>query len=366
MASITKAGERWRARYRDNEGKQHERRFAKKMDAQRWLDEQTAALVMGAHVSPRRARTSVGEWCDVWLAAYASKRKTSVNNASSHISRIKKTFGTMQLGQVRPSQVKTWIAQLQAEGLSDSYINALHGRLMQVYIDAIADGYVAKSPCSRRTSPAAGRQRPYVATTEQVWAIYDAFPEDLRLAVLLAAFAGLRNGEACGLRPGDVDFMRDVINPAVQYPSADLKTDMSYTPVPIAHMLTLNVSAHVAEMAEKWGAGENLPWVLCNEDGLQLAPIDIQIVMRDVRAKVPGLPPGFRYHDLRHYYASLLIESGANIKVVQARLRHASATTTLNTYGHLWPDSDDATRNAVSAILRERVTEPREEGAGEA
>lgn len=51
-----------------------------------------------------------------------------------------------------------------------------------------------------------------------------------------------------------------------------------------------------------------------------------------------GLPDGFRFHDLRHYFASLLIASGADVKTVQARLRHASAKTTLGTYGHLWPD----------------------------
>jgi integrase len=40
--------------------------------------------------------------------------------------------------------------------------------------------------------------------------------------------------------------------------------------------------------------------------------------------------------NLRHYLASLLIASGADIKTVQARMRHASARTTLNTYGRLW------------------------------
>jgi integrase len=71
------------------------------------------------------------------------------------------------------------------------------------------------------------------------------------------------------------------------------------------------------------------------------------------RQKVPGLPTDFRYHDLRHYFASLLIASGADVKVVQARLRHASAMTTLDTYGHLWPDTEDATRSAVAAVWRE-------------
>ena len=47
--------------------------------------------------------------------------------------------------------------------------------------------------------------------------------------------------------------------------------------------------------------------------------------MRTARAKVAGLPDGFRYHDLRHYLASLLIAEGSDVKTVQARLRHASA-----------------------------------------
>lgn len=43
------------------------------------------------------------------------------------------------------------------------------------------------------------------------------------------------------------------------------------------------------------------------------------------------------------------------MKVVQSRLRHASATTTLNAYAHLWPDSDDATRSAMEAVLVARA-----------
>jgi integrase len=47
--------------------------------------------------------------------------------------------------------------------------------------------------------------------------------------------------------------------------------------------------------------------------------------------------------------------SGADVKTVQARLRHASAKTTLDTYGHLWPDRDESTRAAVNAILTDRA-----------
>ena len=77
--------------------------------------------------------------------------------------------------------------------------------------------------------------------------------------------------------------------------------------------------------------------------------------MRTARGKVDGLPKEFRFHDLRHYFASLLIASGADVKVVQKRMPHASAMTTLNTYGHMWPDADESTRTAVGVVLAARA-----------
>jgi integrase len=69
-----------------------------------------------------------------------------------------------------------------------------------------------------------------------------------------------------------------------------------------------------------------------------------------------------RYHDLRHYFASLLIASGADVKTMQARLRHASAKTTLDTYGHLWPDRDESTRAAVERVFQDHADYVRTEG----
>ena len=85
--------------------------------------------------------------------------------------------------------------------------------------------------------------------------------------------------------------------------------------------------------------------------------------MRKARSEVKGLPTGFRYHDLRHYFASLLIAFGGDVKTVQARLRHASAKTTLDTYGHIWPDRDESTRAAVDAVLAAYLTEQRRNSA---
>lgn len=348
MASIKKRPDgKYRARYRDEAGKEHASHFARKVDAQRWLDEQTAKLVGGTHVTPRQARTTVADWCDTWLEGYRGNRASTVRAAGIHIARIKQAFGAMQLGAVRPSHVRTWCAQLSTEGLADSYVYALHSRLSQIYADAVHDGLVAKSPCSRRTSPPAGKQRAYVATTAQVWALHDAMPLHLRPAVLLGAFAGLRVAETCGLRVTDVDFMRGIVSPSVQYPAEPLKTETSRTPIPIPQSLALELSAHVARTGAET--------LLVNEYGRQLSTRSLEEAFQKARAKVPGLPANFRYHDLRHYFASLLIAGGADVKVVQARVRHASAKTTLDTYGHLWPDSDESTRAVVEGVFADRA-----------
>ncbi|MFS2281379.1 SOS response-associated peptidase family protein [Microbacterium sp. OR21] len=70
-------------------------------------------------------------------------------------------------------------------------------------------------------------------------------------------------------------------------------------------------------------------------------------------AKTAGLTTetGTGMHALRHYYASLLIRYGESVKTVQSRLGHKSATETLDTYGHMWADSDDRTRDAIDSVL---------------
>jgi len=71
-----------------------------------------------------------------------------------------------------------------------------------------------------------------------------------------------------------------------------------------------------------------------------------------------GLPEWPTPHDLRHFYASTLIRSGASVKVVQARLGHSSAKTTLDVYGHLFPDEEDRTRRAIEDAFAERPESP--------
>src|SRR3712207_4001514 len=248
---------------------------------------------------------------------------------------------------VQTCALPIWTVKLKAAGLADSYVYALHSQLSQVMSDAVHDGLLARNPCSRRTSPGAGGQRPYVATTEQVWALHDAAADHLRPAVLLGAFVGLRTAEVVGLRVWDVDFMRGVVRPVQQGDGEPLKRETSRTPLPIPQELSVQLSAAVA----RWGGDH----VVTDGAGRQTSTWAIERAIRSARPKVPGLPEAFRFHDLRHYLASLLIGSGLDVKVVQHRLRHGSAKTTLDTYGHLWPDSDESARAAVGAVLAARA-----------
>lgn len=238
---------------------------------------------------------------------------------------------------------RSWTADLKASGRATSYIYALHARLSQILNDAVHDGVIARNPCSRRTSPRTGSQRPYVATTEQVWALHDAVPHGIQPAILLGAFAGLRLAEAAALRPDDIDFMRGVVAPVIQWPAQPLKSETSRTPIPIPQELALLLSAAVAR-----GRGDA---IVTDDLGRPAGPWAMQRALRSARPSVRDLPPEFRFQDLRHYFASLLIADGLDVKVVQARLRHASAKTTLDVYGHLWPDKDDASRAAVAAAI---------------
>lgn len=353
----SKTAKRWLAVWIDSDGNEATKAFVKKVDAESYGSSQETDVSRGVYIAPKDARMTVAEWCDTWLKGYGTRRRSTVRQAGVHIAKIKAEFGDTPLSAVRPSHVRSWTARLRREGkrtksgeweaLSESYVYALHRRLSQIFSDAVHDGLIGKSPCSRRTSPGAGRQRPYVATTEQVWALYDAMPQKIRASVLLGAFVGLRVAEACGLRTDDVDFMRGIVRPAVQYPAQPLKSETSRTAVPIPNSLALMLAAEVARHD-----GET---VLVAADGGQLTPWTLERAIRRARAKVPGLPEGFRFHDLRHYLASLLIATGADVKVVQARLRHASAKTTLDTYGHLWPDRDQSTRAAIDAVITARA-----------
>lgn len=114
-------------------------------------------------------------------------------------------------------------------------------------------------------------------------------PGHLQPAVLLGAFVGLRVAEACGLRSDDVDFMRGIVTPAVQYPVDGLMADTSRKPVPIPRELATLLAAGTVSGT----------WSLRTPVGGQVGPWQIERTVRGARTVV-GLPDRFRYNDPGH------------------------------------------------------------------
>jgi integrase len=136
-----------------------------------------------------------------------------------------------------------------------------------------------------------------------------------------------------------------MISPTVQRVDEPLKSETSRRSIPIPRDM-----AHLLAEAVRLGNGTH---VVSDQWGDPAGPWTIERAVRAARTKV-GLSGEFRFHDLRHYFASLLIASELDVKVVQARPgthrpRPPSTPTAI------WPTRDDTSRVAVAAVYRERT-----------
>ena len=216
-------------------------------------------------------------------------------------SQTTRGLGDRRLLDLRPSEIKDWASEMIAEGLKPSTVYSNYRRLAQMLGDAANDGLIPRSPCSRRTSPRQPTQRPFVPTTEEVFALLDAMPDHLQPAVLLGAFAGLRISEAVALTSQDVDFIRGVVTPARRGPARQhgdqpLKSPASSAPIPIPHDLALELSA-----ALERGGGTHL---VTDAAGRPATPWAVRRAITAAKAADSVIPAELRFHDLRHYYAA--------------------------------------------------------------
>lgn len=114
MVSIAKRGPSgpWRARYRDPDGKQHARHFARKADAQSWLDQVTTAVVTGTYADPKFGRALVREYAKGWEAAQVGREATLSLIDNSLRLHILPALGSCRMASVRPSDIQSLIRNL--------------------------------------------------------------------------------------------------------------------------------------------------------------------------------------------------------------------------------------------------------------
>jgi integrase len=361
VSSIAKRpGGRWRARYRDSAGKEHARHFDRKIDAQRWLDEVTAAVLTGQYVDPRAGRVTFSAYAREWQARQVHRRNTQLAVSSALRMHLLPAFGHRPLSSIRKGDVQALVQQLSTT-MTPSSVATVYQYMRSIMAAAVEDRLIATSPCVRIQLPKRESRHVQPLATETVRALTLEMPERSQAMVTLMAGTGLRPGEAAGLTVDRIDFLRRTVRVDRQLlqtrpPSfGPPKTKASYRTVPLPQVVTDALAAHLA----RFPAGE-YGLVFCQRDGRALNRDKVVIDFRAAVAKV-GAPQGTHLHELRHYYASLLIRHGASVKVVQARLGHASAKETLDTYAHLWPDSEDMTRAAVDDVLGVRADSVRTE-----
>jgi integrase len=357
MASIEKRPNgKWRARFRDASRREHARHFARKVDAQRWLDEQTAALVTGQFVDPRAGRVTFRDYAEQWRARkqrMGKHRPSTASRVRQMLSRYAyPVIGERPISTVQPLDVLEVMAR-SSESLSPSTLAVLHAVLASVFRSAVKERIIPSSPCQDTAAelPEPPQRHIEPLSAEQVSDLADGMPTSLRAAVLVAAGTGLRPGELFGLTVNRVDFLRRRLTVDQQLQTPDergtvptlvpVKTAESVRTIPLPRYVADELAAHLARFPVN---ADGL--VFHRDDGAPYRRGQITTVMQRAR-KAAGLPASITWHDLRHHTASVLIANGESVKVVQRWLGHKSAAITLDVYSHLFDGSMESAADAL-------------------
>lgn len=350
---------KWRARVRISPTKEIARHFGRKVDAERWERNQKADLDRGQWVDPKLARRLFGDYVKEWQRHQVHHRATTTTALASKMKvHVLPTFEDRPLGAITRSEVQAWVASLSAE-LAPAMVERVYRLLAQVLRAAVDDGQIVSSPCRGIRLPERVSEEVVPPTVEQVAAVAAAMPTEWQACVWLSASSGMRRGEVLGLTVDRVDFLGRAVKVDRQLQGGELvtpKTKASTRVIPLATTTVELLSAHVAATGHRDGL------LFRGRNG---EPVLGQRFNEAWRAATTKAGVALRFHDLRHFYASLLVASGASVKVVQARLGHQRATETLDVYGHLWPDEEDSTRAAVEAVLAPIADYSRTRAAGE-
>ena len=343
-----------------------------------------ADQLRGVYIDSRRGAVLLRDYGErKFLPSLVHLRPNSASTYASHLrTHVWPLLGDRRIGSLEKSDVKAFVAAKSAQ-LAPSTVETVFAVLRAMMAAAVDDRVIAVNPCSRVPLPEITPRVLVPMEPAQVLALAEALPGRYRVGVALAAGAGLRFGEATGITVPRVEHLRrrvQVLEQAQNGALAPLKTRASRRTVPVGDWVLEEAAAHL----QRFGAGAGQV-VMSNAAGRMIRRSAFGDTWRTaVRvARTCGKPPatsgerheecrdkcaepahmvptGTRFHDLRHFYASALIAANLNPKVIQARLGHATMAETMDTYGHLFPDSEELGRGAVDdALARARAEQER-------
>ena len=346
-------------------GVSESRHFARKVDAAAWLDEVTSTLHTGTYVNPRAGRVTFQEFYDNWAPRQLWVPSTRAN-ADLAVGSV--GFGDLPMKAIRRSHIETWVKSMSAKW-APTTIKTRFVIVRSVFRAAVADRVIAADPTvgvalPRRRKVEAAMRIPTVEQVGRLLAHADSnrvsTRHGFRAYVALCAFAGLRKGEAAGVQVGDIDFALRRLTVSRQL-QRDGSTFVARLPK-YGSERVVHLPDELVEMLRSARRASSCPRSRRRTPGSSRSATGRCTTTTSTggggrRVTSAGLPH-VRLHDLRHFYASGLIAAGCDVVTVQRALGHSSATTTLNTYSHLWPTAEDRTRAAASSLMRDALEPP--------
>ena len=329
-----------------------------------------AALDTGTYIAP--CKMTVGEWMDAWSKQYLGGVKESTVAAYNATIRthIKPGIGAVRIDALDTNLVQNFYNRLREPtkdrgAVSPKTVKNVHGILHKALQQAVANGYIRFNPTNACVLPRIEKKELQPLDEAETKLFLDAVKgHPLELLYTVTLFTGMREGEALGLTWDRVDFMRGTIlisrqlqkekKAGGQFRLVSLKNDKPrrIMPAPWVMQMLRDRKLQQYEHKEKAGAAWSNPMnlVFTNELGGHLIP---QTVVRHFKEIVSSIGrPDARFHDLRHSYAVASLRSGDDIKTVQGNLGHATAAFTLDVYGHVTNQMQEASAVRMEAYIK--------------
>lgn len=356
MGFVEKRGERrWRARYRDSEGKERSRTFDTRGEASEFLKLVVADIARGEWIDPRATRTAVSSVAAMWLSSKVDlKPKTLAGYESMLNARILPRWGTVAVADVSRKAVQDWVGQLIDDGLSASLIRQCKILFSGVMAMAVDERLIRENPVAKVKVPRPKPRKPVFLTADQVQILVgsaESLHKPLGTHLLLMAYTGLRFGEAAALRRSSVDLLgkrllvtENLVEVHGKLVLGTPKTGANRS-IPLPAFLVERLRAHLEEEVE--AAPRAL--LFTSSTGTALRYSNWRRNQFNKARESAGLPVELTPHHLRHTAAALLISQGSHPKAVQQILGHSSIQVTFDIYGHLF----DADLDVVAGRLHE-------------
>lgn len=321
--------------------------------------------------------TTVEQLLNSWLshtAPTAASQPISPKTHERYVSIVRNQLvphlGTIPLSKLNPRHITEMQTILRQQGLSGTTCLHVHRVLHTALNFGVKNLRVVKSnAASAVRSPKASIRR--LDVDEQSIAMLLAATTGTRLEVpvMLAAMTGVRRGELLALRWQDVDFERKrlVVSRSLEETKAfglrfKLPKSGRVRVLPIADPLLAALNVHKtrqsADRRRLGAAYADHGLVFCNEDGSPWPP-DTLTKQFGAIAKQVGMK-GFRFHDVRHGFASISLKQGTSVKEVSELLGHSSPLITLSTYAHTM---EGVARDAVNRLADSLVGVSRREAS---